>query len=132
MRYLIDTNIFFYINSDENLLSSEVREICEDYANALYISSESVKEILHLFQIGKIRTKKWKSASDVFECIEKELNLTISYVKKEHLLTLAKLDAVSNHNDPSDRLIIAQAITEKLPLISSDRKQRLNFIYNKK
>jgi PIN domain nuclease of toxin-antitoxin system len=52
--------------------------------------------------------------------------------------TLASLNRVENHNDPNDRLIIAQAITEKLPLISSDRKfehyrkQNLQFIYNRK
>lgn len=138
MRYLIDTNIFVYINADPSQLSREVRQIFEDYESVLYLSSESVKEILHLFQNGKIRTKKWKSAQDVFDSIEKEWNITISYVKKEHLLTLAHLDVVSNHNDPSDRLIIAQAITEKIPLISSDRKfehyrkQKLNFIYNKR
>jgi PIN domain nuclease of toxin-antitoxin system len=138
MRYLIDTNIFVYINSDPSQLSREVRRILEDYESVLYLSSESVREILHLFQNGKIRSKKWKSAHDIFSCIEKEWNITISYVKKEHLLTLAHLDVVSNHNDPNDRLIIAQAITEKIPLISSDRKfehyrkQKLNFIYNKR
>ncbi|HBK32640.1 MAG TPA: PIN domain nuclease, partial [Porphyromonadaceae bacterium] len=42
------------------------------------------------------------------------------------------------HNDPADRLIIAQAITEKMPLISSDhkfelyREYHLDFIYNKR
>ena len=41
---------------------------------------------------------------------------------KEHLRTFAQLDAVEVHNDPSDRLIIAQALTEKMPVISSDTK----------
>jgi PIN domain nuclease of toxin-antitoxin system len=33
-----------------------------------------------------------------------------------------KLALVEGHNDPSDRLIISQALTEKMPLISSDKK----------
>jgi len=55
---------------------------------------------------------------------------------KEHLKTFAKLEMLKNHKDPFDRLIIAHAITEKLPLISSDkqfvkfRKQDLEFIPN--
>jgi PIN domain nuclease of toxin-antitoxin system len=64
------------------------------------------------------------------------LGYTIKYVKKEHLKTLVNLPIVSNHNDPNDRLIISQAITEKIPLISSDttfplyRKHGLDLIEN--
>jgi len=35
---------------------------------------------------------------------------------KEHLLTFAQLDTVEGHNEPSDRLIITQALTEKMPV----------------
>ncbi|MDR3094502.1 MAG: type II toxin-antitoxin system VapC family toxin [Bacteroidales bacterium] len=135
MRYLIDTNVFlFYVFS--NKLDDSVRQILENYENSIYLSSESVKEVIHLFQREKIKTKRWKRSADIFTSID-EWNITIKYVSKEHLQTFASLDSVENHNDPSDRLIIAQAITEKLPLISSDRKfehyrrQKLNFIYNK-
>ena len=50
---------------------------------------------------------------------------------------ISKLAIVEGHNDPSDRLIIAQALTEKIPLISSDtkfpkyKKFGLEFIYNR-
>ncbi len=138
MRYLIDTNIFIYASVEVSLLSPDVLSIFEDYSNSLYISSESVKELIHLFQTEKIANRKWKVPEDIIEAIENEWNITIKYVQKEHLLTFASLNQVNNHNDPSDRLIIAQAITEKIPLISSDRKfeqyrkQNLQFIYNKK
>ncbi|GHT23029.1 twitching motility protein PilT [Bacteroidia bacterium] len=137
MRYLIDTNIFLFYVSDSAYLDKDVRNILENYENGIYISSESVKEVIHLLQSGKIKTKMWKSANDIFETIENVSHFTIKYVNEQHLRTFAALDRVENHNDPSDRLIIAQAITEKLPLISSDRKfehyrkQKLNFIYNK-
>ncbi|MCL2681999.1 MAG: PIN domain-containing protein [Bacteroidales bacterium] len=93
MRYLIDTNILLYIIFERDKLSKEVYEIVEDYENSICVSSESLKELIHLFHIGKIRMRKWKKA---------------------------------------------QAITEKIPLISSDRKfeayrnQNLNFVYNKR
>jgi PIN domain nuclease of toxin-antitoxin system len=137
MRYLIDTNIFIYADIEPSLLSSDIKPILDDYSNLLYISSESVKELIHLFQTGKIKNRKWKTPNDIIDTIENEWNIIIKYIKKEHLLTLASLNRVNNHNDPNDRLIIAQAITEKLPLISSDRKfehyrkQNLQFIYNK-
>ena len=138
MRYLIDTNILLYIIFEKDKLSKEVCEIVEDYENSIYVSSETIKELIHLLHIGKIRMQKWKKSQDIFHTIEKELGISINYIKKEHLLTMARLDIASNHNDPSDHLIIAQAITEKLPLVSSDRKfeayrnQRLNFVYNKR
>jgi PIN domain nuclease of toxin-antitoxin system len=61
----------------------------------------------------------------------------VKYVAKEHLHTLAKLESVEGHNDPSDRLIISQALTEKMPLISNDtkfpkyRKHGLDLIVNR-
>jgi PIN domain nuclease of toxin-antitoxin system len=118
-------------------LGKGVHQILEDYENSIYVSSESVKELIHLFQTGKIKTKRWKHCEDIFDFVEKESNFSVKYVTREHLLTFAALDRVERHNDPNDRLIIAQAITEKLPLISSDRmfehyrKQKLNFIYNR-
>jgi PIN domain nuclease of toxin-antitoxin system len=137
MRYLIDTNIFlFYASSDFHLLDRDVLYLLENYENRIYVSSESVKEAIHLFQNSRIRPKWWKSPEDVFRYIEDQLCISIKYVKEEHLRTLANLDLVPGHNDPTDRMIIAQAITEGLPLVSSDRKfehyrkQSLDFIFN--
>ena len=138
MRYLIDTNIFIFYAQDLLSLDREVLHIIESYENRIYLSSESVKEIIHLFHCGKINTSKWKFAQDLLNAIEAEFGFFISYVQKGHLLTMARLEPAPNHNDPTDQLIIAQAITEKIPLISSDRKfehyckQKLNFIYNKR
>ncbi len=137
MRYLIDTNILLYILERDNL-SKEVQDIVEDYESILYVSSESIKELIHLFHIGKIRSRKLKNAHQILHTIEEELGFLINYVKKEHLLTMARLELAPSHNDPADHLIIAQAITEKMPLISSDRKfeayrkQKLDFVYNKR
>jgi PIN domain nuclease of toxin-antitoxin system len=89
-------------------------------------------------QAGKLHVKSWKYAKDVFDTIEKDLCFDIKYIKKEQLLTFANLKPVKDHGDPFDRMIIAQAITEKIPLISSDRKmqsykkQGLDFIFNDK
>jgi PIN domain nuclease of toxin-antitoxin system len=138
MRYLIDTNILVYLTTDASWISRDVRNIIDNCENRIYVGSESIKEIIHLFQTGKIRVRTWKCAQDVFDTVEKELGFIINYVKKEHLLTLASLALRPKHNDPSDRLIIAQAITEKMPLISSDtdfihyRSQKLDFIFNDK
>ena len=136
MRYLIDTNVF--INIIENdFISDDVYAVLCDYSNQIYISSESIKEFIILVQARKISGIKGKTILDVFDFVENELGYTVEYISKEHLCTFAKLDLVEGHNDPTDRLIIAQALTEKMPLISSDakfpkyRKQGLDLIVNR-
>jgi PIN domain nuclease of toxin-antitoxin system len=76
----------------------------------------------------------------MIEAIENEFGIRILPIKKEHLLTYARLEinTAQDHKDPSDHIIISQAITEKMPLISSDQKfqfytnQKLDFITNVK
>ncbi|GHT38769.1 hypothetical protein FACS189437_00380 [Bacteroidia bacterium] len=77
MRYLIDTNIFIYADIEPSLLSSDIKPILDDYSNLLYISSESVKELIHLFQTGKIKNRKWKTPNDIIYSIENEWNIII-------------------------------------------------------
>lgn len=125
MRLLIDTCAF--VGIIEGDICDEVSELFHDYENQFYISSESVKEFIHLAQNSKIKFKKEiqkelrNKPFDVFNFIENELGISVKYVKKEHLQTLAKLNLVEKHNDPSDRLIISQAICEKLTVVSSDK-----------
>jgi PIN domain nuclease of toxin-antitoxin system len=138
MRYLIDTNIIIFLRTDTSLISKDVSRILENPEHRIYISSVSLQEIFVLLQNNKIIVPKWKCPEDVFDTIEKEYKIEVKYVKKEHLLTFAKLEQVKDHNDPFDRMIIAQAITENVPLISSDAKlkyyyrQKLDFIFNNK
>jgi len=122
MRYLIDTNIFTRIVNDSDLLSNDVKDILNDYENVIFVSSESIKEFVHLVQNKKIFLNKSIQLVGLFDLIENTFGFNVKYVAKEHLRTLSKLALVEGHNDPSDRLIISQALTEKMPLISSDTK----------
>jgi len=135
MRYLIDTNILIdYVTED--YISDDVLKLIENYENIIYVSSESVKEFIHLTRASKVIPKKELRVPDVFDLIENILGFEVKYVTKEHLRTFAQLETIEGHNDPGDRLIIAQALTEKMPVISSDtkfpkyRKHGLNLIFN--
>ena len=121
MRYMIDTNVFANVVVDK-YISNDVRAILDDYENQIYVSSESVKEFIHLVQEKRVVPKKYIRGLDIFDLIENEFGLNVKFVTREHLRTLSKLETVEGHNDPNDRLIIAQAITENIPLISSDTK----------
>ena len=136
MRYLIDTSILVKIATERDLLSGDVQAILDDSENMFFISSESIKEFIHLVQTGRIVLKKHFRSLEVFDLIENYLGFYVKFAAKEHLRTFATLEMIEGHSDLSDRLIIAQALTEKMPLISSDtkfpkyRKQGLDLIFN--
>lgn len=140
MRYLIDTNIFVYSAIDVDSLSKDVRAILEDYDNTFCISSESVKELIVAYRNKGLGNKKWKTPEAMVKAIEDDYGIVILPIAKEHMLTYSRLqlNEAQGHKDPSDHIIIAQAITEHIPLISSDtrfpfyRAQGLDLVFNTK
>ena len=138
-RYLLDTNILVYILLQElDSLSTETMNILEDYDNQLFTSSIVVIEVMQLFRIGKIKSKDFKTNNELYFGIEDRLNIKILPFAKEHANTLSKLKIQAGHNDPFDHSIISHAITEKMILVSSDKKfeaytgQQLLFSFNKR
>lgn len=134
-HYLLDTNIvmFFFLNPKD--LIRKVQNRLNDSNNIFYVSTTSVKEIIHLYNSGKIKKSRWKRAEDIVPDIE-SAHFELLPVKREHFVTYATLSTPKEHNDPNDHIIISQAITERMILISSDRKfmqyinQDLRFIFN--
>jgi PIN domain nuclease of toxin-antitoxin system len=98
-------------------LSRKAREALEDYANDTYVSSVSAWEIATKFRIGKLP----QAAPFVYTLEEslrklrfKELAVTIGHAQRAGLLA-------GEHNDPFDRLLIAQAQAENLLLVSNEK-----------
>jgi len=121
-RYYIDSNIVcFYAADMTEELTAEVRDIIEDHGIRKYVPSKCVEELIYLQQSGKINIKRWKSAEDIIGYINDELS-GIVYVTEKHLRRLARLPLFKEHKDPTDRIAIAQAIDDKIPIISSDRQ----------
>ncbi len=140
MRYLIDTNIFVYLSSEIQSLSLDVFAILGNPENLIYISTESIRELIIAYNNKKLLCNRWNSPEEMVKAIESEFYIKILPVKKEHMITYAQLetDITHDHKDPSDHVIISHAITERMPLISSDTRfnfytrQGLEFIYNRK
>ena len=138
-RYILDTNILaFALSGETQNLSVVTKNILGDFSNQLYTSSICVLELLQLYRINKIKVKKFKTAFELVDAIENFLYIKILPYSKQHNQTLAKLEVVDSHKDPFDHAIIAQAISEKLILVSSDKKfkeyseQNLDFVFNKR
>jgi len=126
--------------SDPDLLSRDVKNIIYDWDTQICISVESVKELVLSYRTKGLLSNYWKSPDDMVRSIEKEYFIRILPIKEEHILTYARMEIneTQGHKDPSDHIIIAHAMAERLPLISSDRrfefyrKQGLDLIFNKK
>ena len=140
MRYMLDTCILIHLTTDPNLLSRDVYSIVKDYDNTLSISAETIRELVIQFNKGKLVSKFWKSSEAMIDAIKEEYFIEILPLKEEHMRTYANLriNTADDHNDPSDHIIIAHAITNRIPLISDDgkfgfyRNQGLELIENKK
>lgn len=140
MRYLIDTNIIVFLLGGDDMLSKDVRAIIAEPETVLCASVESIKELIVAYRSKRLFAKKWKTPQNMLDSIEEEYYITILPLRKEHVRTYSNLtlNMVQDHKDPSDHTIIAHAITEHLPLISSDsrfdfyRSQGLDLIYNRK
>jgi len=136
MRYFIDTNVFIYLCLDPEELIPEVKKIIEDYGNQFIMSVESVREVLMLIKGGRISNMIGKSYEDIKEKMD-EYGIELRYITEAHIKAFSRLTPAPNHSDPTDLMIISQAIAENLPLISSDTKfpfytkQGLHFIPNR-
>jgi PIN domain nuclease of toxin-antitoxin system len=90
-----------------------------------------------LYKGGELKKQKYKTYMDIFNIID-SLEIKIAPVQKTNLFAYAELEPAENHKDPNDHMIIAQAISDKIPLISSDQKfklyqnQGLQLIFNKR
>lgn len=140
MRYLIDTNIFVFLATDPELLSADVQAIIQDPNNVLCMSMESVKELVVAYRRKGLWSKRWRKPEDIINSVTDEYFITILPIKEEHMRTFANLNIneAQGHTDPSDHLIISHALTEHIPLISSDKlfpfytKQGLELVLNER
>jgi PIN domain nuclease of toxin-antitoxin system len=118
-------------------IDNQIISILDDYSNSFYVNSVVIKELILLYKSGEIKRQQYKTYKDMFYTIE-ELNYEILPVTKKHLFAYAELVPATDHKDPNDHLIIAQSISDKIPIISSDRKfklyenQGLQLVYNKR
>jgi len=138
MRYYLDTNILIFVLLNRRYeLDNNVIDLVDDYSNLFLVSTVAIKELILLYKEGEFKKSKYKTCKDLLVAIE-ELNYDIVPVTKKHLYAYAELEAVEDHKDPNDHVIIAQSISDKIPVISSDKKfkyyekQGLQFVFNKR
>ena len=124
MRVLLDTCVVIDWTTDDDRLGSGVWDIIDDPENRIFISAETVRELVVSFNNKKVLTKYWKTAKDMLTTLEGGYGLEVLPITRNVVETYTRLqlNEQDNHRDPSDHIIISQAITERLTLLSSDAK----------
>jgi PIN domain nuclease of toxin-antitoxin system len=117
MKYLLDTHTFLWFITDSSSLSSEAKRLIEDNDNEILLSVASLWEIAIKVSLGKLTLIQ---PFAVFMSEQIRLNaIVLLNISVEHTSVVATLPF--HHRDPFDRLLIAQATVEQLPIISADQ-----------
>jgi PIN domain nuclease of toxin-antitoxin system len=118
MKLLLDTHTFLWLDSSPEKLSQRALAACEDPTNQLYLSVVSAWEIQIKRQINRLRLDV--PLEQMIRGQESANDLRILPVGLRHVYVLDELPL--HHNDPFDRLLIAQAKAEQAWLVSGDNR----------
>jgi PIN domain nuclease of toxin-antitoxin system len=116
MRLLLDTHAFLWFIIGSSNLSGKARALIEDPANERLLSVASLWEIAIKTSLGKLIL-----SAPFSDLIPTQLTLSgveLLNIKIDHLSILTTLPF--HHRDPFDRLIAAQALVEKIPVVGFD------------
>lgn len=116
MRFLIDTHAFLWFVGGDERLSTRAREVIEDAGNQPLLSIVSLWEMAIKISLGKLALDP-----PFATFIPHHLQLNgIQLLGIEFRHTARVVELPFHHRDPFDRLLIAQALIDNLPLLSAD------------
>lgn len=118
MNLLLDTHIFLWYITKDAHLSTQLNNAISDVSNQVYLSPVSIWEMIIKYQQGRLPLPE---PPEIFLPAQRELHKIVSLpVTEEAVSRIAQLPEL--HKDPFDRLLIAQALTHELVLITVDRQ----------
>lgn len=116
MPFLLDTHTIIWFLANDSKLPVKVKELIEETEEDCFVSMAS------LWEIGiKTSLNRLELHSDLpvlFDAIEQD-GFSVLPIIPSNILSVAKLEF--HHQDPFDRIIIAQAITNNLTILTKDR-----------
>lgn len=116
MRLLIDTQAIIWFAENNPQLSATARGAIEAPENDCFVSMASFWEISIKMNLGKLNINNLTLLEFMDEVTTN--GFPTLDIQRDHVLENEKLPLL--HRDPFDRLIIAQAIAENMPVVSSD------------
>ncbi len=120
MRYLLDSQSALWSSSTPELLSPRALEVLRDRSNQGFLSVVTPWELGIKIASGKLRLDSGLEA--YLDRVIRNLGLDVLPVTLPHARRIEHLPVFTDHKDPFDRMLVAQALVEGLPIVSSDKK----------
>lgn len=117
MRLLLDSHTFLWWADTSERLSPRALAACESVDNSLYLSLASLWELQLKINLGKLQLNG--TLADII-AKQRGQGLQLLEIAPDHIYATSKLPMI--HADPFDRLLVAQATTEGMTLVTADRK----------
>lgn len=116
MHLLLDTHAFLWFVSGDERLSSRARRRIQNRRNDKWLSIASVWEIAIKRSLGKLELEI--STDDLIDAGALDNGIALLDVTRAHAIGV--VDLAFHHRDPFDRLLISQAMREKMAIVSVD------------
>jgi PIN domain nuclease of toxin-antitoxin system len=117
INLLLDSNILIWFTLTPDRLSAKVTQLIADKNNNLFISIASIWEIQIKLQLQKLTLNL--PLSTLVKDLQQNSDIQILDITLAHIYALENLP--NEHRDPFDRIMIAQAMVEKMPFLSADK-----------
>jgi PIN domain nuclease of toxin-antitoxin system len=116
MRAILDTHAFLWAIAGDSRMSRTARDLFNGPSD-LFLSLASIWEILIKVQLGKLSLPRPAGPYVIKKLAENRIE-TLP-IDLDHLLAFEGL--ALHHRDPFDRMLIAQALKENLPIVTADQ-----------
>ncbi len=116
MRLLIDSQVFIWLDTGSPKLPTRVKREIERADNDIFLSFASIWELQIKESVGKLTLRRTILELVDAHCMQNGLSLMP--IQLAHIAATARLPDL--HRDPFDRMLIAQAMTEDLQLVTAD------------
>jgi PIN domain nuclease of toxin-antitoxin system len=116
MSYLLDTNVFIWLLKEPERLNRRALDLLADESQSVFLSSVTTWEVVIKFAIGRLTLPKKPDEliSEIFT------NFSFQPLPITHAHSIAVGELAFHHRDPFDRMLVAQARSEKLIFLTAD------------
>jgi PIN domain nuclease of toxin-antitoxin system len=117
VRFLLDTHTLIWWMTDDRRLSKSARALIAQRDNVSLVSAVSAWEIATKARLGRLPMATDLVRSFIADVARERMEILA--VSAEHGIRAGSL--LGPHQDPFDRMLIAQALAENVPIVSNDR-----------
>ena len=118
MKLLLDTQIAIWSIAGSDRLTASMRELLGSTSTDVYVSSVSIWEIAIKHALHKPSASPFSGAEAIAHC--RTIGYDLLTITPDHAAAVGSLPL--HHGDPFDRLLVAQALTEPLRLVTADKR----------